>query len=485
MNIFALADGGDMMNDGKNRISSHIDFLLIDTFALIISFVVSYRIKFGDFGFTGSEYWVPLIFIIILVNAVICLFSNPYKQIISRPYYEEILRSLILTFYNLVAISVIFYIFKVGILFSRQTVLMMYILYFLISLLLKCLWKWLIKSKKIRPVNAKKSSLLIVASPELCGEIIRSAAAGDSDTYEIKAVCVTGGEARDIPEGTDVIDGGIGNYAVSHGINDVLITVNPGSISSDDYDRLIRNDIGIHFDIESFLGFTAENYQINSVGIYNTLNVGKYDFTQGQIIYLGVKRILDIILGLIGIICLIPVTAVIKIIYLISGDRAKIFYKQKRIGKNGKPIRIYKYRTMIPGADEKLEELLKDEKLKAEWEANQKLTDDPRITKAGRILRKTSIDELPQIINVLKGEMSVVGPRPLVEGELEEHGGMKLYQQVKPGITGWWGCNGRSNIDYKERLELEYYYVRNFSVYLDFLCVLRTVLTVLGRKGAE
>ncbi|MBR3621236.1 MAG: hypothetical protein IKN56_06975, partial [Clostridia bacterium] len=145
------------MNDGKNRISSHIDFLLIDTFALIISFVVSYRIKFGDFGFTGSEYWVPLIFIIILVNAVICLFSNPYKQIISRPYYEEILRSLILTFYNLVAISVIFYIFKVGILFSRQTVLMMYILYFLISLLLKCLWKWLIKSKKIRPVNAKKS----------------------------------------------------------------------------------------------------------------------------------------------------------------------------------------------------------------------------------------------------------------------------------------------------------------------------------------
>ncbi|MBR3620715.1 MAG: sugar transferase [Clostridia bacterium] len=247
----------------------------------------------------------------------------------------------------------------------------------------------------------------------------------------------------------------------------------------------MRNDIGIHFDIESFLGFTAENYQINSVGIYNTLNVGKYDFTQGQIIYLGVKRILDIILGLIGIICLIPVTAVIKIIYLISGDRAKIFYKQKRIGKNGKPIRIYKYRTMIPGADEKLEELLKDEKLKAEWEANQKLTDDPRITKAGRILRKTSIDELPQIINVLKGEMSVVGPRPLVEGELEEHGGMKLYQQVKPGITGWWGCNGRSNIDYKERLELEYYYVRNFSVYLDFLCVLRTVLTVLGRKGAE
>ena len=140
---------------------------------------------------------------------------------------------------------------------------------------------------------------------------------------------------------------------------------------------------------------------------------------------------------------------------------------------------------MVPDADRILRELLEDEKYKAEWEANQKLSDDPRITKTGRLLRKTSIDELPQIINVLKGEMSLVGPRPLVPGELEAHGGMKLYQQVKPGITGWWGCNGRSNINYRERLELEYYYVKNYSIYLDFLCVLRTVFSILKREGAE
>ena len=182
---------------------------------------------------------------------------------------------------------------------------------------------------------------------------------------------------------------------------------------------------------------------------------------------------------------LLPVALTVKLACLISGDKAKIIYRQERIGKNGRRIRIYKFRSMIPNADEKLNELLKDEKYRTEWEANQKLSDDPRITRIGKFLRKTSIDELPQLINVIKGDMSIVGPRPLVAGELEQHGGMKLYQQVKPGITGWWGCNGRSNIEYRERLELEYYYVRNFSVYLDFLCVLRTALSVITRKGAE
>ena len=128
---------------------------------------------------------------------------------------------------------------------------------------------------------------------------------------------------------------------------------------------------------------------------------------------------------------------------------------------------------MVPNAGEVLVELLKDEKYRAEWEANQKFKNDPRITKVGNFLRKTSIDELPQLMNVFVGDMSLVGPRPLVEGELADHNGLKLYQKVKPGLTGWWGCNGRSNINYKERLELEYYYVKHCSLYLDVICILR------------
>ena len=176
---------------------------------------------------------------------------------------------------------------------------------------------------------------------------------------------------------------------------------------------------------------------------------------------------------------------IVKICTLLSGDTAKIFYTQKRVGLHGKEIKIYKFRSMVPNADEMLHELLKDEKYKKEWDENQKFEDDPRITKIGRVIRRLSIDEIPQVLNVLKGDMSLIGPRPLVEDELEKHGGLKLYNQIKPGITGWWGCNGRSNIDYQERLELEYYYVKNCSLYLDFLCFVRTVVAVLKRDGSK
>ena len=132
-----------------------------------------------------------------------------------------------------------------------------------------------------------------------------------------------------------------------------------------------------------------------------------------------------------------------------------------------------------------LTNLLKDPKYQKEWDEYQKLSNDPRITKIGRLLRRTSLDEFPQMINVMVGDMSLVGPRPLVSGELESHDGLKLYQRVKPGITGWWGCNGRSNIDYRERLELEYYYVKHCSLYLDLLCIGRTLLAVLRRDGAQ
>ena len=237
--------------------------------------------------------------------------------------------------------------------------------------------------------------------------------------------------------------------------------------------------------VESAVGFQPEDQYIQNFGVYKALSVGAFSFRPGQILYLGIKRIIDILVGLLGLILLIPITIIVKLVYLLSGDKAKIFYRQKRVGQNGKIIKIWKFRSMVPDADEILKEMLKEEKWKKQWEENQKFDNDPRITKVGRILRKTSIDELPQFLNVLKGDMSLVGPRPLVVGELEEHGGLKLYQKVKPGITGWWGCNGRSNIDYRERLELEYYYVKNCSLYLDLLCIFRTALAVLKKDGAQ
>jgi undecaprenyl-phosphate galactose phosphotransferase len=166
------------------------------------------------------------------------------------------------------------------------------------------------------------------------------------------------------------------------------------------------------------------------------------------------------------------------------GDKESIFFTQKRIGKDGKEFVMYKFRSMVHNAEELLEELLKEEQYRKDWEENQKIEKDPRITPIGIFLRKSSLDELPQLLNVLKGEMSIVGPRPLVKGELEEHGGSKIYWTVKPGITGWWGSHGRSDVDYSERLELEYFYIRNMSFKLDMICILKTITAVIKHKGA-
>ena len=202
--------------------------------------------------------------------------------------------------------------------------------------------------------------------------------------------------------------------------------------------------------------------------------------------FLACKRAFDIFCSLIGLIMLLPISLIIKICYMVTGDFKSIFYTQKRIGKNGKFIYIYKFRSMVPNADEVLKELLKDPKYKKEWNKNQKLDDDPRITKIGKIIRKTSLDEVPQFINVFKGDMSLIGPRPLVEGELDAHSGNHaIYESVRPGISGWWASHGRSATTYEKRLELEYFYCKNCNLILDVKCVFATIKAIISKKGAK
>ena len=198
------------------------------------------------------------------------------------------------------------------------------------------------------------------------------------------------------------------------------------------------------------------------------------------------KRIIDIVGSIVGIIILIPLTLVVGFVNLISRENGPLFYSQERIGKDGKKFKMYKFRSMIVNADEKLKELLeKDEDLKTEFEQNRKLKNDPRITKIGRILRKTSLDEFPQFINVLKGDMSIVGPRAVVDDEIELFGDKKeVVLSVKPGITGYWAANGRSNTSYDERVEMEAYYAKKMSLLLDIKILFKTISAVVKSEGA-
>lgn len=200
-------------------------------------------------------------------------------------------------------------------------------------------------------------------------------------------------------------------------------------------------------------------------------------------VFLGVKRSFDLICASVGLILILPIFLVIAIAIKIE-DRGPIFYKHKRVGKNHSEIYLYKFRSMVTNSQEMLENFTAEQK--KEYEKFFKLENDPRITKVGKIIRKTSLDELPQLLNILKGEMSFIGPRPVVEKELSKFG---KYQDkllsVKPGLTGWWACSGRSDTTYEERVELEIYYIDNFSLKLDILCFFKTIIAVLKRKGAK
>ena len=200
-----------------------------------------------------------------------------------------------------------------------------------------------------------------------------------------------------------------------------------------------------------------------------------------------IKRMIDIIGGLVGVIALIPLTIIIYIARkILKEDDGPIFYDQLRIGKDGKVFKMYKYRSMVIGADEKLEKYLQEnEEARKEYKEYKKLKNDPRVTKVGNFIRKTSLDEFPQFINVLKGEMSLVGPRPYLPREKDDMGKYYTYIiQSRPGITGYWQIAGRSDVTFEDRLKMDYDYIQNNSLFLDAKLLIKTILNVIKKEGA-
>ena len=204
-------------------------------------------------------------------------------------------------------------------------------------------------------------------------------------------------------------------------------------------------------------------------------------------VYSFFKRILDIIGSLVGIVLLLPISAIVYILRILKKENeGPMFYDQLRIGKGGKEFKLYKYRTMVMHADEKLFKYLDENpEAKKEYLRYKKLKDDPRITHVGNFLRKTSLDEFPQFINILKGDMSLVGPRPYLHREQKDMG-EKYYKIIscKPGLTGYWQVNGRSDVDFEERLSMDCNYIENRSLWLDIKIIFKTIGKIFKKDGA-
>ena len=224
-------------------------------------------------------------------------------------------------------------------------------------------------------------------------------------------------------------------------------------------------------------------YDICSGGSKGEKDMSMGERNKNRRFYHLVKRMIDVVLSLFGLVLISPFVVIIAI-HIKIDSKGPVFFKHHRIGKNGKPFSMYKFRTMKDGAEAMINDFTPEQL--EEWRENFKLKDDPRITRIGKFLRKTSLDELPQLINILRGDMSIVGPRPIIEVELEEYGNDKdEFLSIRPGLTGWWASNGRSEISYPERCSYELYYVRNESFWLDVKVMFLSVFSVFLHKGAR
>ena len=200
-------------------------------------------------------------------------------------------------------------------------------------------------------------------------------------------------------------------------------------------------------------------------------------------IYSILKKIFDVSISFISLILLSPVFLILAILVKLD-SKGPVFYAHKRKGKNRSDIKIYKFRTMYSNSDEIFQSFTTEQK--EEYYKSFKLDNDPRVTKLGGFLRKTSLDELPQLLNILTGDMSFVGPRPIIDDEIKKYGMNKdKLLSVTPGLTGWWACNGRSCTSYEDRMKLELFYVDNRSILLDIKVFIKTFISVIKRNGAK
>jgi exopolysaccharide biosynthesis polyprenyl glycosylphosphotransferase len=278
----------------------------------------------------------------------------------------------------------------------------------------------------------------------------------------------------DVIEDIDNID----ELVSKNNINEILVTKR---ISDGEVLKLIslKRKKGVYIKMvpESYLFFSKRISfdEISGIPVME-LEISNLEGFQGYI-----KEIIDIVLGTIGLILFSPLFIIIAILIKLDSE-GPIFYKHLRVGRYGKPFYLWKFRTMYKDADKILD---KYPEIKKEFEKEFKLKNDPRVTRIGKFLRKFSLDEIPQIFNILKGEMSIVGPRPVTFKELEKYGEYKdEVLRVKPGLTGLWQVSGRSDLDYARRIALDLYYIQNWSLLLDIKIILKTIPAVFLGKGA-
>lgn len=467
--------------DAGGRLLPSLIFALGDYAALVVTGMLSVFLR--NCIMTYSVFHVSLLYLFLWLPMVFMFFifySGLYGRrmliyrMVERLFFaclEGTVLAIILMFFAHVASEV-----------SRLFVLFYFIFAFAFMALIR-----VILNKAMKKVKAFQIPVLIVGAGQTAELVVRQILHDSGMRYQVVGFLEDRHPVDTMLYGFPVL-GGFGNMEEviqETGVHTVLIAA-PG-LPQDDLSSLIYRaqslvkqvDVIPNLVAVPMSNVTAESFFDAKIMVLHIRNNLASPWNQ------MLKRLFDIVATICGGILISPILLAIAF-WVYHDSPGPVIFKHRRVGRNGKEFNCYKLRSMCVNSKEVLEHLLAtDPEAKAEWDKEFKLKNDPRITKSGAFLRKTSLDELPQLWNVLKGEMSLVGPRPIVQAEVPRYGKyIKEYYSVLPGITGMWQTSGRSDIDYPERVQMDSWYVHNWSVWLDMVLLWRTVAVVLSHKGA-
>lgn len=469
----------------KKKDTSNKNLLMIDILGIIISFLFSAWILYGgitDHWF-NNNYGIAFAIVILIYITVYYLYDT-YSKLFKRGFLEEMIAVIKINTLLAVSLTVVMFIFQEGSVYSRLFFFLFFIMNVLITYVLRQYFKvWLLAVYKKSKSSYK---VMIVTTTDQVNKVLEQFQSENEWEYQITYLtiidtCMIGQRINEIEVKADFIN--MFEVAKQEVLDGVFIHIPSNYILDFNLEDFVLEfqNMGVTVDVSiNTFGLKINEKVVRQMSGYNVLTFSTRIFNESQMV---LKRAIDIFAGLIG--CII--TAIFGIIIapaILIESKGPVFFSQIRIGKNGRRFRIYKFRSMYIDAEERLAELMKNNEMDG---LMFKMKDDPRITKVGKFLRDTSLDEFPQFFNVLMGDMSLVGTRPPIEKEfLQYEGRHKRRLTLKSGITGLWQVSGRSDINnFEDVLKLDLEYIDNWSILMDIKILFKTLGVVLFRKGSR
>ena len=457
---------------------------VVDYAAIVSAESLAYGMRKYWLPIANPDFHIPHMYLFVIVPTIFLCFLHVYgAHDRSMPFWKVAKNVFEAMFYSILMILMLMYFAKVSEVVSRLFVGMTWIFGFVLILSGRYFLK-----RYLNKHNLLQIPVLFVGAGLTAELVLRCFNRDSGFGYRVVGFIDDNPVSDKLTEDFKILGGfnDIERVIKETGVQHVIITA-PGLISGRLLDMVNRVQPfvkNISF-VPDFIGMPVGNIEVESLINENIMMINVKN-NLASVYNRALKRVFDIVVSSVGLIFALPLGLILAAAVYIDSPGGPVIFAHLRIGQGKKVFPCYKFRTMVPHAEQILRDyLLEHPEANNEWRDTFKLKNDPRVTRVGRFLRRSSLDELPQLLNVLKGDMSLVGPRPIVRMEIAKYGEyFHDFCLVPPGITGMWQVNGRSNTTYEERVRMDSWYVRNWSVWIDLIYLVKTFAVVIKREGA-